>query len=265
MGSLTESQFTEYGSGGSPPADHPGRLSDMVYQSNAWKIHLRFNLLGINYFVFRRNYEELRKLLVVAQSPESFHKLWIHDKKHEMAVVMRELTRLLHNFIASARTLVDHTRLMIRDWYSETQFMEEYQLEVEKRFVDNPVSGFVEDLRNYALHYRLPFTNARLEVVADTETRKQVTTQAFVLHKAELMQWSGWTGKGKTYLEADPDVIAVLDFVDQYFQQVQSFHEWMQDRLSVIHAADLRWLEDMQQRVRKALERQSDTRGRRPE
>jgi hypothetical protein len=227
--------------------DDPALLSVQVYRSEAYQIYLRLHTFALNHFVFARNYEELRKLLVAAQSPDVFYELWTQDKAEEMHKVTRELIRLFHNFLASAKTLVDHTRTLINDYYEGTNFLTEYQTEVNKRFVDNSLTGFIEDLRNYALHYQLPFTGARFKP-ADGED-----AQRFILHTDQLLNWSKWTVKGKPFLETAGEEIIVLDLVDEYFRQVNGFHEWMKTRLEEIHADDLAWLDEMQRRVQTAL------------
>ena len=65
-------------------------------------------------------------------------------KEKEMHLVLGEVTRKLHNFIASAKTYIDHTRAVIRDWYAGTDFLKEYNKEIEHRFVGNPLTGFIE-------------------------------------------------------------------------------------------------------------------------
>jgi hypothetical protein len=222
--------------------ENPALLSTAVYQSNAYRTYLRFHLIGTNYFVFARNYEELKKLLLAAQSPDTFQKLWTEDKQEDMLLVKRELIRMLHNFIASAKTLVDHTRAVIEDWYSDTKFLEEYESEVQQRFVGNPVTGFIEELRNYALHFRLPITNARYTVATDPATQEQVATQAFVLDKSELMQWSKWTSKGTPYLVSADVEIVVAEIADHYYQEIRGFHDWMMKRLEEIHSDEIEWL-----------------------
>ncbi len=171
-----------------------------------------------------------------------------------MILILREITRLLHNLVASAKSLVDHTRRFINAWYSGTDFLEEYQQEVEKRFVGNPVAGFVEDLRNYTLHYQLPPATALFEVRNELESKEQIATQTIVLNKADLLQWSNWD-KGKPYLEVADDRIVVQEIIGQYIQAVQAFHQWMRSRLMEIHAEELKWLAEMSRKVEKALGR----------
>jgi len=127
---------------------------------------------------------------------------------------------------------------------------------VQQRFVGNPVTGFVEELRNYTLHFRLPLTNARFAVATDPSSQEQTAIQAFVLDRSELMQWLKWTSKGKPYLEAADEEIVVLELVDQYYQEIRGFHDWMMRRLEEIHADEMSWLKEMEERVQKALHAQ---------
>lgn len=235
--------------------DDPARLSAEVYQSEAFQIHLRFETLATNYFVFERNYEEIKRLLFAVEHPDTFDKLWTQDKQQEMSMVLREITRLLHNLVASAKTLVEHTRNLIKDWYADTEFLEEYQLEIDKRFKGNPIAGFIEDLRNYAMHFQLPPTIPLYEVKNDPDTKEQTTTQTILLEKQHLLQWSKWTDKGKLYLNDAEDRIKLVEVIDQYSQDVQDFHSWMRNRLIEIHSDELKWLEEMSQRVQEALKK----------
>lgn len=235
--------------------DDPGQLSKEVYQSEAFQIDLRFEILATNYFIFERNYEEMKRLLSAMEHPDAFDKLWTRNKQQEMNVALREIIRLLHNLVASATTLVNHTRMLIRKWYAGTEFLEEYQLEVDKRFKGNPTTGFIEDFRNYALHFRLPATTAKAEVVSDPDTSEQTIVLTILLEKQDLLQWSNWTDKGKFYLKDAEDKIKLTEVIDQYSQEIRSFHIWMRNRLVDIHSDELKWLDEMNQRIQMSAER----------
>lgn len=238
----------------SQPLDDPGELSRQVYESEAFQIYARFVTLTTNYFVFDRNQQEMMKLLAAMQQPSNVRRLWDHDNRRELHVVLRELTRLLLNLVASATSLVAHTRRLIDSWYGDTEFKGEYEQQVEERFTGNPTVGFVEDLRNYAVHYRLPTMTAVLEFTTDPQTQEAVPVHRIVLDKTSLLEWSGWKRrKGKPYLETADDPIALRKVIEEYSQDVRSFHQWMHKRLRELHAAELAWLEEMRQRISESL------------
>jgi hypothetical protein len=167
--------------------DDPATLTREIQDSRSYQIYLRLQTLRINYFVFHRNYEELKMLVMAAQHPNTFDQIWAPDKPQEMTRILGEMIRMLHNLIASAKTLVEHTRILIKDWYPDSEFLREYNAEIRKRFVGNSLIGFVEDMRNYALHYRLPLVTARFEVNTKPDTGKFTEKQLILLEKAKLL------------------------------------------------------------------------------
>ena len=87
-----------------------------------------------------------------------------------------------------------------------------------------------------------------LEVTTDPETKVQTERVTFYIEKKTLIQWSNWS-KGREFLRQADKEIVIERLIDEYYQQVFSFHNWMHRRLEEIHASDLRWLKEMNQRV----------------
>ncbi len=224
-------------------------LSKEVENSNAVRVSGRLETLYINFFVFDRNYQELMKIIMGVKSTEQMLRLWDLRNRNELDMVTNEVVRLLHNFLASAKSLVAHTRVVITDWYQETDFFKEYEAQVSSRFVNNSLIGFIEELRNFSLHYSLPITNATLSVQFDQDQRDSTHNFSFVLHKPSLIHWSGWTRKAKPYLDTSKDDIEIDSLVEDYHKQILDFHSWMESRLRAIHSDDLAWLTEMQERM----------------
>lgn len=132
--------------------DEVFKLQQEVRSSFAYVVRGRLETLQVNYFVFSRNYSELMKLLKSVQVPEKTLDLWSLKNRDKLNIVINEVVRLFHNYLASAKTLVDHTRVLIRAWYRESDFLHEYEGQINSRFTTNSLSGFFEGLRNYSLH-----------------------------------------------------------------------------------------------------------------
>lgn len=200
------------------------------------EVYSRFDTLETLFRVFRRNFEELQILLSAAQSPTAIKHIWVFDKHNDLMTVLQEITRLVHNFVASAKTVVDHTRIIIHKAYDKTDFLEEYKVEVQKRFLNDPVAGFIEDLRNYCLHYSLPLTSANF-VAKRTDVNEPFTAeQTITLRKSQLERWKKWTEKGKPYLAKMDENIPVQPLIEQYYAQVRDFHIWIRTKMEEIHA-----------------------------
>jgi hypothetical protein len=230
--------------------NNPAEISRRVYASEAYKTYARLLTLDTNFFVFDRNYRDLKLAIHTFSQPERIPLLF---DKRESQIMLCHMVRLVHNYLAAAKTLVDHTRTLVNDWYKRTDFLVEYKEQVKARFADNLLPGFIEDLRNYALHYSLPITGLRLHVTTDPETKTQTERVTFYIERATLLRWSNWS-KGREFLQKADKEIGIEQLSDEYFQLVLSFHSWMHQRLEEIHAADLHWLNEMDKRVQDLLE-----------
>jgi len=205
--------------------------------------------LRVNYFVFSRNYRELKKLLDSVQSPEKTLDLWNLKNREKLNIVINEVVRLFHNYLASAKTLVEHTRILIRAWYKEEDFFQEYEEQIEIRFIKNSLAGFIEGLRNYSLHYTLPLANAEMKINFEQGGKNPSLDFTFVLHKRDLLYWSDWPKKAKPFLDTAEDEISINGIVEEYFLIVKKFHIWLYDRLMQIHSKDLEWLKEMNKKI----------------
>jgi hypothetical protein len=224
-------------------------LEEEVLASTAYQIDGRIKLLGANFFVFARNYQELKRLLKLVQTPKMSMRLWDLENRQELDAVINDVVRLLHNYLAAAKTLVDHTRALVPEWYTGSGFLAEYEAEVAFRFSENPISGFIEGLRNYSLHFSLPFAYATMKVTSSDGERLNQLESGFALSRSTLRQWQKWPAKAYPFLNEAEDEIPLESLVDQYYQQVFDFHSWIEQRLLEIHHDELAWLSMMNQKM----------------
>src|SRR5438046_2485928 len=93
-----------------------------------------------NFYVFDQNYQQIKSFIAYINEPERIFTLK-HDIQ-EMHNLLYEIARLLHNFIASAKSLVEYTRILMRGRYAAMDFYAPYLDEVRTRFVNNHLAGF---------------------------------------------------------------------------------------------------------------------------
>lgn len=221
-------------------------LSQEIEKSDAYKYECRIETLITNYYVFQRNYEELKKKLEVKNSQEKMFELWDPSNNIQFTTLIREIIRLMQNYLSSAVALVGHTRTAIDRWYTGTDFQREYKDQIASRFVGNKLTTFVEDLRNFNLHYWLPVTTANMSII------NKNAVFSFMLDKEHLLVWSNWE-KGKAFLSEAGNEIDICTLVDEYYRQIDDFHSWLIKRLLDIHKEDFDWLESTRQRARSLL------------
>jgi hypothetical protein len=202
-------------------------------------------------FIFRlheANFKEL-KGLVSTQTGSDDEKalqilgLWDTTNREQLEAVLEEASRLLHNFLASAKTLVEHTYHHVRDLYSGEPFMSEYQQEVDKRLAKSSVNRFVQGLRNYNLHYRFPIVHAHLSWQRGNPLRSQI-----LLDTQTLGKWDKWDKHAKLYIEKHREGIPVDELALKHMVLIANFYHWLRAREEQLHKVPL-------QRLRKRIER----------
>jgi hypothetical protein len=228
-------------------------LSQELYNSDANKIPIRLESLSLNFYIFSRNYQEIKNFYEYVLSDDQKLRLSNLSNRNELHGAIYELARLLHNYLASASSLVDHTRVMISFWYKDTDFYHEYKSQVTSRFSKNPLTAFIEGLRNYSLHYSLPISTA-VFLIKMVENDKGGSLECiFVLKKSILSDWDSWDLKGKTFLNAADEEINIYHLVENYYQLIFDFHSWLYKRLRKIHSKELLWVSKMRKRIFDAM------------
>ena len=115
---------------------------DKLQNTEGWRISKRIEHLGISAYILKTNHDELVQRIEYFKRPEAML-LWDVRNRDQMPDYLKEVTRLLHNFVASAKTLVDHTRIIAREMYENTDFWKEYEAQIAQRLASNPLVQFV--------------------------------------------------------------------------------------------------------------------------
>ncbi len=208
----------------------------MTPQISVGELVKRLDRLHIICYPVKRNYDELRKFL------EEIKQDLEETERPGVVFEVSEFGRLLDNFLAAAAARVCRERNMITKWYKDTELWQEYEAEIGRHFKDNKLSLFIEDLRNYAMHYDLPVTRGSMVGAASFSptTGGPTIGRAFLIEKAELEKWDNWI-KGKSYLKTADRFIPIAELVDQYFQKIQDFDLWLVKSILQTHTQQLGW------------------------
>ncbi len=212
-------------------------LLDKLNSMPEYKLLLRIKSLEASLYVFQRNFEGLKSLLIKHSDVNEAIRLRAVGKKPEMRAFLYEIARLLHNFVTSVKSLVEHTRVIYREIYKRSEEFPEYQVEIDRRFANNPLAQFVEDLRNYCLHYKLPTISSGLHFSRLPPT--PVFESRIELRIEELNEYTKWSPLGKEYLSSQNKPVNLLNVTDEYYTLAQDFHNWFKLRQKKIHSQEL--------------------------
>jgi hypothetical protein len=216
-------------------------------KAGQYEVARRVIILRSSYQILLTNYQELKAYLARLKTFQFADTVPPPSRVRQMEEMEAQLARLLHNYVAAVKSLVDRTRHYMKEWYEGTDFLDEYLVEVRSRFENNPLAGFVEQLREYLLHYHLPSLTLFVESSGGLDD-----LHFGVLSKFELLGWQGWTNKkGKPFLQAADENIALSEVIEDYQRQVYEFHTWMRQRMEQLHHEEINWLADRQAQIEK--------------
>jgi hypothetical protein len=210
------------------------------------KVSHKIEELNATFFIFSENRKQLLTAISAFEHPPNMTAIWRVENRPTLRSFHEEIARLLHNYLASAATLIDHTRIFARDLYQGKPFYEEYKKKRDDTFKPSELAGFIKGLRNWMLHKGLAPTVAKLSGEGTTTS----PLSAIVLNYEKLKTWDRWDTRAKAYianLSSDPKLHTI---VSSYGSLVESFYEWLENRIQEIHAAAFQELDELQDQLR---------------
>ncbi len=206
-------------------------IQEELVASEAYKLIQRLRTFDLSLEVFERNYRELETAIGrhLPKDPAGVFRLaQDHGARNEEQI---EITRHLHNFVAAALSLVDHTRVFYRELYEKDNHIPDYQRQIDGRFVNDGIANFVKCLRQFCQHYRLPLVSTSLRIDAE----QGIIDARVRLRKPDLLQFSSWTAPAQRFIQTAPDELDLPDTVRQYHHNVVDFYQWFRSEQSRVH------------------------------
>ncbi len=222
--------------------DRLEELRNNIESSIGFRIQAELELLLTNFYVFDMNYQQWKKYLSPLKETKNLLNLWDQKNRAKFTRTLNEITRLLLNLLASAKSLVSITRNSVPVWYQNTDFAEEYKVKKDA-LAQDVECRFIEDLRNYSQHYQLPFARGTMQFNSESEI-----VGKFVLSKVMLQTWKGWA-KGKAYLLTSEDDIDLEVLIDSYYNKILDFHKWIFNRIQEINYNELKMVDEKQKEL----------------
>lgn len=227
----------------------PVLLNMKISNSDSIKAYQRLQSFNILFYIAGENHKELKSFIDACDTPENRYNIFDELKAMQMG---REITRLLHNFLASSKSSFVCIDWLVKAHYGESQFAADYFKEERDRFRGNPLAGFIEEFRNFTVHFSYPPIQTEYRNMLDPETNQRTERLAFFVDTKPLQVRRNWD-KGKKYLDKAGDLIDIELMVDDYFSQVESFHRWIHHHFEVWHKSDIDWLNKMTARLNELL------------
>jgi hypothetical protein len=225
-------------------------INELVRQleaSEGAQIGVKIRRLQISYSIFRGNYTELKNALDNFRQPAVGFVLFLPDNRDELDAYQHNVIRLLHNFLASAKTLVGHMRIIVREVFRDNQvFLAEYQSRIDQEFTTNLLVQVVHKLRNYILH-------KGIQAFCTAQFKFNPPDFLFLMNIAEIINWSKWTQSEREYLKAFGTEIRIDNIVIPYAETVTRFHQWFDARETELNQAAYAHTAEIRRQLDEAL------------
>jgi hypothetical protein len=213
--------------------ESPAELYKAIRATPEWQIRQRLLSFNSTLYIFDTNYKDLMKLV----QPHIDEMIPAATRPENVALrtaFRMEIIRRLHNFVAAAQTLIDHSTRIVRKLYANDEFPE-YKAKVNETFAADPLSYFVRGLRQYCQHYQSPDIS-----FCDTWERREdsmfAISNVIYIPREKLLRFE-WHSQAKKYITSQgTDKIDIIDPLTQYHQKVIQFYAWFQQQSQRLNA-----------------------------
>lgn len=125
--------------------------------------HYYQNLKGldISLHIFTRNYTDLKNIITFITTDPRGAIFYTVENRYKLEEFGYDVICRIHNYVAAAKSLVDHTHNLTGKLYKINNLFPEYQEKIDDDFKYDPLSKFVQDLRRYCQHFKSPIVMFR--------------------------------------------------------------------------------------------------------
>jgi hypothetical protein len=195
------------------------------------KLLMELDGLQMSIWLFEQNYIELKAIVAQIVHAQQSMQLTTPNNRMLFDAFIYELTRRLHNFTASAASLLNHTERLYKRHYKKKGLFPEYETKLKTHFAW-PVARFVEGLRDYMAHFRLPGIALETRILDFGIERM---SHQLTIPKKSLLEYR-WEPDVKKFIETYADKsIDIWHAVDNYHRHVLKFYEWFATKQREIH------------------------------
>lgn len=213
--------------------NHPGFLYQQSRKTHSYSLR-----------IYGGNHRELSALLDFIQTPEKY--LGAKLTRQQESELSSELLRFFHNYVASAESLVSHTRSYVRHRHLSDEVGVAYFAKVKETFGSHAPTLVVKDFRNYLLHKGLPKSSILTSFNVDTS---EPPTIEVLLRIPELLAWRQWSVLSKKYLEEKGKDLRLSELISDYHNSILAFYRWFDDLLETHHRAEVSAMRILAQEV----------------
>ncbi|PIQ80573.1 MAG: hypothetical protein COV78_04820 [Candidatus Pacebacteria bacterium CG11_big_fil_rev_8_21_14_0_20_34_55] len=222
-------------------------LHKKIQDCEGYKIHQKLRSLNNTEQIFYGNFVELHSIdKYIKEHPEIIY-VKNRDKTDKFQI---ELARRMHNYLASVKSLVDHTRRLKKHFNFSKKNNDNYDLKREE-LLGKSEFYFVQQLREYVQHVELLPTGFEFRI--DRKDGKDSELITLILFKEGLIGYDGWKSESRSYLKNSIEKIDLISLVSDYTVAINKFYKWFYLEVEMKHKEELVEFEKLAKEYEKYL------------
>lgn len=224
-------------------------LGNEIEQLPGFKLYYQdLKGLDISLYIFTRNYKDLRNIITFITTDPRGAIFYTVENRYKLEEFGYDVICRIHNYVAAAKSLVDHTHNLYGKLYGANNLFPQYQERIDNDFKYDPLSKFVQDLRRYCQHFKSPTVMFRTTVDSNGSPIRNVS-----IPLNDLQAFRDWSAPAKKYLRTIQEKVDVLEVATAYRDKVIAFHNWFRSRQEEIRADEFKELDDKKDELRSLM------------
>ncbi|MBR9972690.1 hypothetical protein [Magnetospirillum sulfuroxidans] len=174
------------------------------------------------------NFYEFKKMILISEKREweCFGGDLLMNNNESLIYSRWNFQRAMNNVIYSAKMLVEHTRNGMREYErnGEHEIVNFNKKMVEDNFSKDPLSKFIESLRNYISHVAIIPIGVKMYKYHPYSYEFDVYNRRYIHHfvGAKLMEWKDMKGLAAEYIRNNNNYPQVFNSISLYIQKLNS-------------------------------------------
>lgn len=239
---------------------HLNRLQNEMLLLPGNSIIRSLEILSETHYIVDSNYNDLINLVVKHETEFALTSLLSTDmQSHDNAIL--EILRMLHNYLSSVQSLIDHTR-RVKKSLNNDELNISWKNEIN-RLLSNDCSIFVKQFRNYMQHFRTPSLSSILsfsnpvevlnildpDLSIETIRREFKPTFRFLLNAEDLLEWDGWYPASKRYIHTFGEHLDMRVIFLEYQTLNHNFKDRFYNKIYLLYESEIKEVDRIRNKI----------------
>lgn len=215
----------------------PGAISGAAWGDYVRRGQDHFETLSRSYNIFAVNAGELWRHLAAAETNVAISIMLMQpgprNSSDDRQEFWAEVDRLLHNMVASAVSVVDHTRPLIDNYSHEKAFVAAWKSRSD-RVSQLLQTKFLRRLRNYLVHKGVAPVAVTMSLASKAAGEEWDGT-TIQLSGPGLLQNFDWNAELTAYIESFETGPPLRRITQEYADEMAGLYKWLLNQYSALH------------------------------